>query len=142
MVGALTRTNSCIVELGEEFSLDRRVGDYRPIFFKENKGGVIVVESTRSLKSHRAFSLSGAHALVHLSSCDKSALKLEKGSIVSVVLIDESMYLQRALMMDQMVIQNMRTNMQHMFVSVGIVTIDEISNQVMGKLTPKICSMF
>merc|ERR1719320_1108765 len=142
MMGGISRTNVFQIELGEDVSLDRRVGDYLPIHFTEDCRGVIVAKRTTSLKSNRAFCLLGAHGMVHLSTYDKSAMKLEKGAVVDCVLIDQENSLQCARMMEQMVLQNMMTSFRHMFVSVGIITIGETAKQNVSKLTPMICNMF
>merc|ERR1719320_668624 len=38
MMGALTRMNSFKIELGEDLSFDRHVGDYVPVYFEEDCG--------------------------------------------------------------------------------------------------------
>jgi len=133
MMGSSTIQKTLKIKVDADLVADCCNGEYHPVYFQENNCGINVAKSVISVRSNGLLSLVGAHGIVHLPTISNSDIQLDKGTVVDVLPICCADFPQ---------ISHNDIDGSNTSVSVGVITIGDISKKDLYMMIPMINSLF
>merc|ERR1719204_867757 len=140
MMGSAMTQQTLKIELGEDFSANDRTGEYHPVYFHENKDGIIVAKSITSVR--RNTSLVGADGLVHLSFNGMHKTNFIKGTVVDVVPLCKVISAHFVSKTWRNVAAKIQRDQKLNIVTVGVITTCENSKENLTMMAPLIKRLF